>query len=55
MLRVMQREGIPAWIDGAGYTVSGILDDYPRPHQRFFMQKQLLAPCSPGSPHGPKE
>ncbi len=26
-----------------GYTVFGVLDDYPRPHQRFFLQKPLVA------------
>jgi RimJ/RimL family protein N-acetyltransferase len=33
--------------DRLGYAVFGILDDYPRPHKRFFMQKQLLAHRSP--------
>ncbi|MEW5849633.1 MAG: GNAT family N-acetyltransferase [Myxococcota bacterium] len=27
-----------------GYRVFGTLDDYPRPHQRFFMQKPLSSP-----------
>ena len=26
-----------------GYTVFGVLDDYPRPYKRFYMQKQLVA------------
>ncbi len=34
-----------------GYTVFGMLDDYPRPHKRFFMQKQLVALGSSGPPH----
>ena len=37
-----------------GYTVFGILDDYPRPHKRFFMQKQLMALGSPGPAHRPQ-
>ena len=31
-----------------GYTVFGVLDDYPRPHKRLLMQKQLLALASSG-------
>ena len=26
-----------------GYTVFGVLDDHPRPYERFYMQKQLMA------------
>lgn len=26
-----------------GYKVFGVLDDYPRPYKRFYMQKQLVA------------
>jgi len=37
-----------------GYTAFGVLDDYPRPHQRFFMQKPLVAPGSPGLPPPPE-
>ena len=37
-----------------GYTVFGVLDDYPQPYKRFFMQKQLAAPSSPDLLHRPK-
>jgi GNAT superfamily N-acetyltransferase len=36
-----------------GYVVFGVLDDYPRPHKRFFMQKQLVALGPPGPPQRP--
>ncbi len=37
-----------------GYTVFGVLDDYPRPYKRFYMQKQLMVPGAPGPAHQPK-
>jgi GNAT superfamily N-acetyltransferase len=43
-----------SFYDRLGYTVFGVLDDYPRPHQRFFMQKPLLASGSPAPPPRPK-
>lgn len=36
-----------------GYTVLGVLEDYPRPHKRFLMQKPLSALGSPCSPRPP--
>lgn len=39
--------------DRLGYTVFGVLDDYPRPHRRFFMQKPLIEPGAPDPPHRP--
>ncbi len=37
-----------------GYTVFGVLDDYPQPYKRLFMQKRLAALGSVDSPHQPK-
>ena len=37
-----------------GYKVFGVLDDYPRPHKHFFMQKQLVTLGTPDEPHRPK-
>lgn len=31
-----------AFYERRGYRVFGTLDDYPRPYQRFFMQKELM-------------
>jgi ribosomal protein S18 acetylase RimI-like enzyme len=43
-----------SFYEGLGYRVFGVLDDYPRPHQRLFMQKPLMAPGSPGPTPRPK-
>ncbi len=30
-----------------GYSVFAVLEDYPRPHRRFFMRKELGTPAPP--------
>ena len=31
-----------SFYESLGYTVFGVLDDYPWPYKRFFMHKQLM-------------
>ena len=37
-----------------GYTVFGVLEGYPRPYKRFYMQKRLMVPGTSGPAHQSK-